>query len=297
MNLLKLLLLADCHGNTTQASAIKRYLKERSFKADATILAGDIGGTVHPSLLLPYIILHRNLSRNGYANWVFKGSGRQLFEAYQLRSSRSVIKVLQENNDKIFAVLGNSDLETTAKALHSPQRANCMFVDREIATLNEFQVVGLSGALTYLDKNPICDKEYAPPDFARLVDQLKDRIKQSKPQNVILVTHEGPRIKNSLKYGSQSLTNLIKEIQPSITVFGHHHQAPGIFQIGPVFAINPGPAVLGNFGLMKISLKDNQAKISVRLYKLQSQRKSFAGIIYGIRDWAINKRNSHSSAK
>ncbi|MHA2370575.1 MAG: metallophosphoesterase family protein [Candidatus Hodarchaeales archaeon] len=297
MSLLKFLLLADCHGDTTQVAAIMRYLKKRSFRPDATILAGDIGGTVHPSLLLPYIIVHRNLSRNGYANWVFKGSGRRLFEAYQLRSSQSVIKAIQENTDKILAVLGNSDLETAAKALNSQQRKGCSFVDREIVTLNEFQVIGLSGALSSLDEIPICDKEYSPPDFARLIGKLKKRIKQSKSQKIILVTHEGPRLSNFLKYGSQSLTNLIKEIQPSITIFGHHHQAPGIFQIGPVFAINPGPAVLGYFGLMKLSLKDKQVKISVRLYKLQSKRKSFAGIIYSIRDWAISKRNGHSSAK
>jgi Icc-related predicted phosphoesterase len=276
-----------------QVKAILGSLEKRSFEPDATILAGDIGGTVHPSLLFSYLILHRNLKRSQYAHWVFKGKGRCLFEAHQTRSALSVIEAIQDVNSRIYAVLGNSDLETVANVLSGYQRADCLFVDREDCEVNGFQVFGISGALTYLGQEPICDNEFSTSSFSRRVKALAKRISRQKKRHMLLITHEAPKLKfNSLEFGSQAITDLISNFQPIVAIFGHHHQAPGIFRIGHTVVINPGPAVAGHFGILKLNLAGNQTRINVQLFKIPNRKCSFARTIYSIRDWVLRRQRS-----
>ncbi|MFX0114247.1 MAG: metallophosphoesterase family protein [Candidatus Hodarchaeota archaeon] len=292
-NVLRFLLLADCHGDATQVEAIVRSLSKRSFEPDATILAGDIGGTVHPSLLFSYLILRRNLKRSQYAHWVFKGKGRRFFEVHQIRSTLSVIKALQDLKSRIYAVLGNSDLEIVASVLSGQRRADCIFVDRQNIEINGLRVVGISGALTYLGKSPIGDNEFSVSSFSQHVTALTKRISLEKKRQMLLITHEAPKLRlNSLKRGSQAITNFISIFRPLVAIFGHHHQAPGIFRIGQTVAINPGPAVAGHFGILTLDLGSNLTRINVQLFKLPGKKRSFARTIYNIRDWALRRHSN-----
>lgn len=285
-------MLADCHGDATQVKAIGDALDRWSFDPDAAILAGDIGGTVQPFLLFSYTILHRNLHRNGYAYWVFKGRGRRFFEAYQTRSSKSVAKAIQQITCRVYAVLGNSDLESVVTVFSEHQGINAIFVDRHKGEIDGFQVVGASGALTYLDKKPICDNEFTPSDYAKRIFNIKESLRREKGKHSLVITHEAPRINHeTLKLGSQAITSLISATQPPLVVFGHHHQAPGIFRIGRTIAINPGPAVAGHFGLLEVKYTGNRFKIRVRLFKLPAKKRSFSRIIYSVRDRVLRKRN------
>ncbi|MFQ5977148.1 MAG: metallophosphoesterase family protein [Candidatus Heimdallarchaeota archaeon] len=291
-NTLRLLILADCHGDATQVKAIGDALDRWSFEPDAAVLAGDIGGTVHPFLIFSYIILHRNLHRNGYAYWAFKGSGRRFFEVYQANSSKKVAKAIQKITCRVYAVLGNSDLESVVTVLSEHQEIKTIFVDRHKGEIDGFQVIGASGALTYLGKKPICDNEFSPSAYSKRIFNIEKRLRREKSKDSLVITHEAPLINHeTLKHGSQALTNLISATEPSLVIFGHHHQAPGIFRIGRTIAINPGPAVAGHFGLLELKYAGKRFKIRVRLFKIPAKKRSFARIIYSMRDWVLSRRD------
>ena len=255
---------------------------------------------MNSSLLLSYILLHGNLSRNGYAQWVFKKNGRRMFEVHQERSAFAIINAIGKIQTKIFAVLGNADVEAIVRVLHGHQKNACVMVDRDEGNIDGLTILGVSGAITYLNKTPICDNELSPDTFNRHVTKLRSRIEnlQNKAQNLLFVMHEAPRLRyGKAKFGSAAITRIIREYQPIAVVFGHHHQVPGVGRIGRTLVINPGPVVAGHFGILELKSINSQFEARIQLFQLPIGSSSFSRAVYGIRDWILANKRSHSLDK
>ncbi|MHA2306742.1 MAG: metallophosphoesterase, partial [Candidatus Hodarchaeales archaeon] len=88
---MRILTLADIHGNAKALRKLVSYLIDHEKKIDLIIIAGDMPITTPVRFMLKFILTHVSLSKEKYTKWVYRGKGRKLFVELQ---KESIIRIL-----------------------------------------------------------------------------------------------------------------------------------------------------------------------------------------------------------
>ena len=263
---LRLLTLADIHGNIKAVKRLVRKVKSSEIQVDMIVIAGDISQTVPLYLMLLYILGNQSLSRRGYSKWVYKGKGRKRFVKEQIISVEAIVSQLLQISDKIIYTPGNTDTKDVIKYLKDNYGSQMHIIDGNFETIGGYQFIGLGGSLIHVDKEgqPICDYEFTRQEFSyRITRLLKGLVDKHIPR--ILVTHELPSFsyndinrKVSFQGGSQSISMLITKIKPIMHIFGHYHELAVKKQAQEVLYVNPGPMACYYYALITLNGKKHR---------------------------------------
>jgi Icc-related predicted phosphoesterase len=176
------------------------------------------------------------------------------------------LKLLEEmvtNDVKIVYVPGNFD----AKALIDKELRNVYSAHGKCLNLNGVNVIGLGGS----PKTPF----FSPFDWmeSEAAEILKTCYKGCDSGRLIVLSHAPPHetrvdeTSTGLHVGSLSLRRFIEEVQPSLVVCGHVHEARGVDILGYTMIVNPGPGYRGFYAY--IEWKSN-GKPHVKLSRFES---------------------------
>jgi len=109
----------------------------------------------------------------------------------------------------------------------------------------------------------------------QIYDEAKKALKGVKEQKITLfITHAPPYgtktdlLPSGEHVGSKSLRRIIEELQPTLNICGHIHEARGTDKIGKTQIINPGELSHGHACLIKISDSPDIEEIKTRIIKL-----------------------------
>ncbi|MFX0150356.1 MAG: metallophosphoesterase [Candidatus Hodarchaeota archaeon] len=289
MTILKILALADVHGNITAVKKLVKTIQTQDENIDLIMIAGDLPVTTPPRLMMKYMITHplKAFSKTNYTKWVYKGKGRIQFVEYQLNSIKEILKILGLLKTPIIYTPGNVDCNEIQEVFKSWDVSEVYYLDSDLIQLGKFQIIGCGGA-EFAPKryfNPLCDMEFPPEEFrARLNPLFKRNNEQKHDIMKILLCHEPPVFNykshnDQIHGGSKAITALIDEISPIIVIFGHYHEFPIIKKEPATFYVNPGPLACYNFALFEII---NQ-KIQVTLKRLNPATFDLINVIYRYR--------------
>lgn len=109
----------------------------------------------------------------------------------------------------------------------------------------------------------------------QIYDEAKKTLEGIKEHKITLfITHAPPYgtktdlLPSGEHVGSKSLRKIIEELQPTLNICGHIHEARGTDQIGNTQIINPGELSKGHACLIKIPDSPDQEKIKTGIIKL-----------------------------
>lgn len=109
----------------------------------------------------------------------------------------------------------------------------------------------------------------------QIYDEAKKALEGVKEEKITLfVTHAPPYgtktdlLPSGEHVGSKSIRKIIEELQPTINICGHIHEARGTDKIGNTEIINPGELSHGHACLIKIPDSPDEEKIETGIIKL-----------------------------
>lgn len=283
ISIFRILILADIHGNTQAVAKLLSIVKKERWLIDLVLIAGDLPETTPIGLMLQYIISHWNLSKSKYTRWVYEEGGRNLFVKRQIESVRTILTLLGSLKVPIVYVPGNVDSFEAQHIIKTFLASEVYFLNATGIQLGSLQIWGYGGTIFSPKryKEPLCDMEFYPNDFASQLDPLF-KIKPNKSSTYnILLTHEPPAFyyktaRGIINGGSSELTKLINFLKPNLTVFGHYHEFPLIKSQNNTIFLNPGPLTRYYFALADI----NEDLVKIGIKKMNPVRWDFKNIIY-----------------
>ncbi len=111
----------------------------------------------------------------------------------------------------------------------------------------------------------------------QIYDEAKRAIEGIKEQEITLfITHAPPYntktdlLPSGVHVGSKSLRKIIEEIQPTVNICGHIHEARGTDKIGNTTIVNPGQLSHGHACLIHISDAPGEEEVETEIIKVQS---------------------------
>jgi len=109
----------------------------------------------------------------------------------------------------------------------------------------------------------------------QIYDEAKKALEGVTGQKITLfITHAPPYgtktdlLPSGEHVGSKSLRRIIEELQPTLNICGHIHEARGTDKIGKTQIINPGELSHGHACLIKISDSPDKEEIKTRIIEL-----------------------------
>ncbi len=292
MNIFRILVLADVHGNINAVSKILSVIQKQSLRIDLILIAGDLPETTPILLIIQYIITHGNLSKSKYTRWVYKGRGRPQFVQNQIKSVKMALTLLGSLEVPIVYVPGNVDCYEVQQLIKNWSASEVYFLTATTLKLGSLRILGCGGSKFSPNRyaEPLCDMEFDSNDFLTRLKPLYEISKNTKtPTFDVLITHESPAFRyntanGAISGGSASITKLINHIKPKLTIFGHYHEFAMIKKGNNTVYINPGPLTCYHFAL--INIEENRVKVSLK--KMNPLRTDFKNIIYGYRLFSTN---------
>ncbi len=253
------------------------------------MIAGDLPATTPPLLMGQYMLTHpfRALSKNNYTRWVYKQEGRAKFVFYQTKSVEKILTILVSLEIPIVYTPGNVDCIEVLNLIEKWDLNKVYLLNSSSMNIGPVEIFGFGGSEFVPKKysEPLCEMEFTPKVFRKKIQVLLRR--EKKPSNSgikILLTHEPPRFNfkflgKQINGGSRSINNIIRELQPKISIFGHYHEFPIIKKESKTVIVNPGPLACYNFGIIEIYHK----KLRFELKKLHPMKFDSTNIIYRYR--------------
>jgi Icc-related predicted phosphoesterase len=281
---LRILTLADIHGNKNACARLVSLMQERGTIIDLIIIAGDLPATTSLPVMVRYMLTHplKALSKKGYTEWVYKGEGRKFFVHKQIESATAVLQLLAKLKAPIVYITGNVDSNEVVKTISNWKKSQMHFLNSDQVTIDFLTIWGTGGALvTDQTQIPLCDHEFTEKNFhKRWLPLLSDSSKKID----ILLSHEPPAFelvdKNlQLKGGSSLISEIISKKKPRLVIFGHYHELAIFTQASNVTYVNPGPLAQYYYALIEITGESLQ----VSLNKLQPMKFDSTKIIYSNR--------------
>ncbi|MHA1214053.1 MAG: metallophosphoesterase family protein [Candidatus Hodarchaeales archaeon] len=285
-----ILALADVHGNLKAVKALIDTISVNKLSFDLVLIAGDLPKTTPVAIMLQYMVTHplKALSKSHYTKWVYKGSGRKKFVARQTKSVELVLQLLSKLSAPIIYVPGNVDTFEVIDYIKGVNSPDITVLEQSIVNYDNLSIIGHGGSMFTPKKydSPLCDLEFPPKQFSEQAHKLlKAKIPEKNLK--LLLTHEPPSFslqtnKEELTGGSKTVSELIKNIRPEISLFGHWHELPlSKFNSGlNIRYLNPGPLACYNYATIDIS----NNVISIELKKLQPSKFDSTNIIYKYRN-------------
>lgn len=278
---LRILTLADIHGNKNACTRLVSLLQEKEIIIDLIIIAGDLPATTSLPVMVRYMLTHplKALSKKGYTKWVYKGEGRKFFVQKQIESATAILQLLARLKAPIVYITGNVDSNEVLKLISNWKISQIHFLNSNLVTIDFLTIWGTGGALA-IDQTriPISDHEFTKKEFHnRWLPILHDSTKKFD----ILVSHEPPAFEligenQQLKGGSPSISEIIKEKKPRLVIFGHYHELTIFKQTSNITYVNPGPLACYYYAIIEIT----RESLQVSLNKLQPVKLDSTKIIY-----------------
>ena len=165
----------------------------------------------------------------------------------QLDLAEIITQKLLSLNKPLFCVPGNHD---PPEILDVFRDYNCN-LHNQLKPFQNFDFLGFGGAQTPFN-TPF------EPSEEETSKSLEALFQKSQSPNKILVAHNPPKdtpldkIKSGQHVGSPSIRNLILSQKPLLSISAHIHEGKGQYILGTTTLFNPGPAFLGNYGLVSI---------------------------------------------
>lgn len=238
----------------------------------------------------------RALSKTNYTRWVYKQDGRAKFLYYQIKSTKTILTLLESLDIPMIYTPGNVDCAEVLALMEEWNSEKVHLLNLSSITIGSVEIFGFGGSEFVPKKynKPLCEMEFKPKDFRKKTQELLDREnKPSKKGIKILLTHEPPRFNfdfygKQVNGGSRSISKILREIRPTITIFGHYHEFPIIKKELQTVLLNPGPLACYNFGIIEI----NGKKLRFKLKKLHPMKFDSTNIIYRYRSFPSHFKES-----
>jgi hypothetical protein len=283
--LMKIGLLADIHGSEKNLDLLLNHFEQE--KVNLVLIAGDIAATVNYKLIIRSFISSKKISRSYYANYVYS-SALELFDKFQIKSLKKILKRLNSCSFPAILISGNSETNNARLFLkeESDKSNNLFFIDEDLLQLPKLKItfVGYSGTMPAVYRRAFASPGEKPlTQMREELEKVESKVKDSTDP-VIFLTHDAPYgtkldIISSRKEqgGNKAITEFIEKVKPLINIHGHIHENRGIDRIGKTLLINPGAVVDGRGAIYDYN------KTSLRMLEGFSQGMNLLAFIYKIR--------------
>ncbi len=153
-------------------------------------------------------------------------------------------------NVPVLAIPGNCDPESMHINMDNSQAIN---IHARNLVIKNIGICGFGGSNPTPFDTPLEFEE------VQIYDEAKKALEGVKEQKITLfITHAPPYgtktdlLPSGVHVGSKSLRKIIEELQPTVNICGHVHEAVGTDEIGKTKIINPGQLTNGNACIIKI---------------------------------------------
>ncbi len=287
INISRILILADIHGNIQAVSKLLSIIEKQRWRIDLILIAGDLPETTPIRLMLQYILFHGNLSKSKYTRWVYKEGGRRKFINSQIKSVKTILTLLGSLEVPIIYVPGNVDSYEVQQVIKTWSASEVYFLHVTKIKLGSLQIWGYGGS-EFTPKRyhkPLCDMEFFPSEFSSQLNPLFKISPDTKSSTLnILLTHEPPAFcckttEGTISGGSAEITRFMKYLKPNLAIFGHYHELPLVKSENNTIFVNPGPLTRYYFAV--IDIREKHMNTSIK--KLNPGVCDFKNFIYGYR--------------
>ncbi len=207
---------------------ITRYLQEN--KADLIIIAGDITHFGPPELV------------------------------------EELLNEISSFGIPVMAIPGNCDPESFHVNIDQSQATN---IHARNVIIRNIGICGFGGSNPTPFDTPLEFEE------VQIYDEAKRAIEGIEGQEITLfITHAPPYntktdlLPSGSHVGSKSLRKIIEEVQPTLNICGHIHEASGMDKIGSTTVVNPGQLSHGQACLIQIPDVSGAEEIKTEIIKL-----------------------------
>ena len=166
----------------------------------------------------------------------------------------------------VLAVPGNCDPESINSSIDKSQAIN---IHARSMTIKNLGICGFGGSNPTPFDTPLEFEE------VQIYDEAKKTIEGIKKQEITLfVTHAPPYgtktdlLPSGAHVGSKSLRKVIEDVQPTLNICGHVHEARGTDKIGNTTIVNPGELSKGYACLIQLSDAPDTEEVKTEIIKL-----------------------------
>ena len=166
----------------------------------------------------------------------------------------------------VMAIPGNCDPGSIHTNIDNSQAIN---IHARNVVIRNIGICGFGGSNPTPFDTPLEFEE------VQIYDEAKRTIDKIKNEKITLfVTHAPPYntktdlLPSGVHVGSKSLRKIIEDVQPTLNICGHIHEASGTDQIGKTTIINPGELSQGQACLIQISDDSQEEEIETEIIKL-----------------------------
>lgn len=167
----------------------------------------------------------------------------------------------------VLAIPGNCD---PADLYGNINNSNAINIHGRSVTIKNIGICGFGGSNPTPFKTPLEFEE------VEIYDQAKKALEEIKDSKITLFVTHAPPINTKTDVlptgdhvGSTSLRKIIEEIQPTVNVCGHIHEARSTDKIGKTEIINPGMSSEGYACLINIDDRDeNDIKVESEIIEI-----------------------------
>ncbi|MHC1587328.1 MAG: metallophosphoesterase family protein [Candidatus Syntropharchaeia archaeon] len=213
--MLKILLIADVHGEVAKLSEFLTHFKEKDF--DLVLCPGDFTDMFN----VP----------EGYS---------------QMDIAEIVLQKLLSLGKPVFCVPGNHDPYEILD-LFDEYEVN---LHARSEKFRGFRLIGFGGALTPFNTKFEPTEEEMRESLSKLAGKRREKtilLTHSPPYGTVL-----DKTENGKHVGSKAVREFIEKEKPVLAISAHIHEAGGVDRIGNTTAFYPGPLFEGSYGMVKI---------------------------------------------
>jgi len=177
-----------------------------------------------------------------------------------------ILNEISSFHTPVLAIPGNCDPGSIHVNLDNSQAIN---IHARNMVIRDIGICGFGGSNPTPFDTPLEFEEI------QIYDEAKKALNGIKEQKITLfITHAPPYgtktdlLPSGAHVGSKSLRRIIEELQPTINICGHIHEARGTDKIGDTYIINPGQISEGHACIIKISDDPKEEEIETEIIQL-----------------------------
>jgi len=166
----------------------------------------------------------------------------------------------------VMAIPGNCDPESIHTNIDNSQAIN---IHARNVIIRNIGICGFGGSNPTPFDTPLEFEE------VQIYDEAKRAIEKIKNEKITLfITHAPPYntktdlLPSGVHVGSKSLRKIIEDVQPTVNICGHIHEASGTDKIGKTTIVNPGELSHGHACLIQIPDDSQEEEIETEIIKL-----------------------------
>ena len=166
----------------------------------------------------------------------------------------------------VMAIPGNCDPGSIHTNIDNSQAIN---IHARNVVIRDIGICGFGGSNPTPFDTPLEFEE------VQIYDEAKRAIEKIKNEKITLfITHAPPYntktdfLPSGVHVGSKSLRKIIEDVQPTLNICGHIHEASGTDRIGKTTIVNPGELSQGHACLIQIPDDSQDEEIETEIIKL-----------------------------